>query len=138
MARYIEDLEKYGNLKQEVLELKDRIATLESIAKRATPGYGLSAASSGAGQTKEDIQIEAMELKEKLNIKILQLEKKCQDIEKYTDRLTVDEQRVIKARYMTGKRTSWTSVSMNVHFSRSRCFDLHKEAIEKLWRWGLR
>lgn len=138
MARYIEDLEKYGNLKQEVLELKDRIATLESIAKRATPGYGLSAASSGVGQTKEDIQIEAIELKEKLNIKILQLEKKCQDIEKYTDRLTVDEQRVIKARYMTGKKKGWTAVSMIVHISRSQCFEYHRRAIEKLWRWGLR
>lgn len=138
MARYIEDLEKYGNLKQEVLELKDRIATLKSIAERATPGYGLSAASSGAGQTKEDIQIEAMELKEKLDIKTLQLEKKCQDIEKYTDRLTVDEQRVIKARYLTGKKKTWTVVSMAVHMSRSQCFEYHNRAIEKLWRWGLR
>lgn len=138
MARYIKDLEKYGNLKQEVLELKDRIATLESIAKRATPGYGLTAASSGVGQTKEDIQIEAMELKEKLDIKILQLEKKRQDIEKYTDRLTVDEQRVIKARYMTGKKKTWTAVSIAVHMSRSQCFEYHNRAIEKLWRWGLR
>lgn len=138
MARQIKALEKYNELKSEIAETKDRIAALDSIVQRSTPNYSISGGTGGAGSSREDIQLEAIMLQANLDKKVLQLEHSRQQLEEFIDRLTVNEQRVIKAKYMTGKKTSWTSVSMNVHFSRSQCFEYHKKAIDKLWRWGLR
>ena len=105
-----------------------RIERLVSDLERTTPVYGWKV---GKGsKTREDTLAELADLKtqytELQDKERIERNKLLEKIEMLPD----DEQTIMPMRYILDY--TWTKVSIESHYSRTQCFNIHKRAMEKI------
>ena len=108
--------------------LGERIERLVSDLERTTPVYGWKV---GKGsKTREDTLAELADLKTQYSeLQDKERIERTELLEKM-EVLPGDEQTIMTMRYILDYK--WTKVSIESHYSRTQCFNIHKRAIEKI------
>ena len=108
--------------------LGERIKRLESDLERITPVYGWKVGKST--KTREDTLADLIDLKDQYSNLVDRERREKNKLLAKIEEMPEDEQTIMTMRYILDY--SWTKISMESHYSRTQCFNIHKRAMGKL------
>jgi DNA-directed RNA polymerase specialized sigma24 family protein len=110
--------------------LKERIERLRSAMEIGSRQLKFAPAKTSLRNRLEEDMAKLDELERQLIGEIAALEQDAQNVERLLDELPMQQQRIMRLRYIDG--LSWPKVSRKAHYSRRHCLRIHAVAVKKM------